>query len=195
MAHAKARRALPAEERRALGLHSPQRTGTSAGRRNPAVGRQRTTNTRALIALRLVTALVLNTSIDFLTMDGNITRCIDGQPHFVSAYVHDRQLDVRPNHNSFTAFSTQDQHGVFLLSGWNRCSGGYRPPSMTIPRIRTTWLHPAVSRIRSCLPHAGVVLNNDDLCPVWHWVHNSDRRASRPPSSPRWELSSSQGSP
>ena len=76
-----------------------------------------TTNTRALIALRLVTALVLNTSIYFLTMDGNITRCIDGQPHFVPAYVHDRQLDVRPNHNSFTAFSTQDQHGVLLLSG------------------------------------------------------------------------------
>ena len=76
-----------------------------------------TTSTRALIALRLVTALVLNTSIYFLTMDGNITRCIDGQPHSVPAYVHDRQLDVRPNHDSFTAFSTQDQHGVLLLSG------------------------------------------------------------------------------
>jgi hypothetical protein len=50
-------------------------------------------------------------------MDGNIARCIDGQPHVVPAYVHDRQRDVLPNHNSFTAFSTQDQHGVLLLSG------------------------------------------------------------------------------
>ena len=70
-----------------------------------------------LLRCALVTALVLNTSIYFLTMDGNITRCIEGQPHFVPAYVHNRQLDVRPNHNSFTAFSTQDQHGVLLLSG------------------------------------------------------------------------------
>ena len=69
------------------------------------------------IASRLVTALSLNTSIYFLTMDGNITRCLDGQSHFVPAYVHNRQLDIRPNHNSFTAFSTQDQHGVLLLSG------------------------------------------------------------------------------
>src|SRR5688572_16810986 len=73
-------------------------------------------NTRAQTALRPVTALVLNTSIYFLTMDGNITRCIEGQPHFVPAYVHDRQLDVWPNHNSFAPFSTQDQHGDFLLS-------------------------------------------------------------------------------
>ena len=77
---------------------------------------QQPTRVRSL-RCALVTALVLNTSIYFLTMDGNITRCIDGQPHFVPAYVHDRQLDVRPNHNSFTAFSTQDQHGVLLLSG------------------------------------------------------------------------------
>src|SRR6476660_8039509 len=62
-------------------------------------------------------SLVLDTSIYFLTMDGNITRCIEGQPHSVPAYVHDRQLDVPPNYNLFTAFSTQDQHGVFLLSG------------------------------------------------------------------------------
>src|SRR6478609_3837419 len=76
-----------------------------------------TTYTRELIVLRLMTVLVLNTLIYLLTMDGNITRCIDGQPHFVPAYVHNRQLNVRPNHNSFTAFSTQDQHGVLLLSG------------------------------------------------------------------------------
>jgi len=76
-----------------------------------------TTYTRELIVLRLLTVLVLNTLIYLLTMDGNITRCIDGQPHFVPAYVYNRQLDVRPNHNSFTAFSTQDQHGVLLLSG------------------------------------------------------------------------------
>jgi hypothetical protein len=50
-------------------------------------------------------------------MDGNITRCLDGQPHSVPTNVHNHQLDVRPNNNSFTAFSTQDQHGVLLLSG------------------------------------------------------------------------------
>src|SRR6476659_2601886 len=69
-----------------------------------------TTYTRELIVLRLMTVLVLNTLIYLLTMDGNITRCIDGQPHFVPAYVHNCQLNVRSNHNSFTAFSTQDQH-------------------------------------------------------------------------------------
>jgi hypothetical protein len=63
-----------------------------------------------------VTDLVLNSSIYFLTMDGNITRCLDGQPHSVPTNVHNHQLDVRPNNNSFTAFSTQDQHGVLLLS-------------------------------------------------------------------------------
>jgi hypothetical protein len=71
-----------------------------------------TTNTRALHELRLV----LNASRYFLTMDGNITRRIEGQPHFAPAYVHDGHPDVRPNHNSFAAFSAQDQHGIFLLS-------------------------------------------------------------------------------
>jgi hypothetical protein len=71
-----------------------------------------TTNTRALNEL----SLVLNASRYFLTMDGNITRRIEGQPHFAPAYVHDGQLDVRPNHNSFATFSAQDQHGIFLLS-------------------------------------------------------------------------------
>jgi hypothetical protein len=49
-------------------------------------------------------------------MDGNITRRRDAQLNFIPAYGYDHQLDVRPNHNSFTAFSTQDQHGVLLLS-------------------------------------------------------------------------------
>ena len=76
-----------------------------------------TTSTRTPIILYRVMVLVLDASTYFLTMDGNITRCVDAQPHCVPAYVHDRQLDVRPNHNSFAAFSTQDQHGAFLLSG------------------------------------------------------------------------------
>ena len=76
-----------------------------------------TTSTRTRITHYRVMALVLDASTYLLTMDGNITRCIDAQPHSAPAYVHDHQFDVRPNHNSFTAFSTQDQHGAFLLSG------------------------------------------------------------------------------
>src|SRR4051794_38453237 len=71
-------------------------------------------------------SLVFDTSIYFLTMDGNITRRIEGQPHSVPAYLHDRQFDVRPNQDLFTAFSTQDQHGVFLLSGVELVGDGCR---------------------------------------------------------------------
>jgi hypothetical protein len=83
-----------------------------------------TTNPRALDEL----SLVLNTSRYFLTMDGNITRRIEGQPHFAPAYVHNGQLDVRPNQNSFAAFSAQDQHGIFLLSERGPGTAAVIPP-------------------------------------------------------------------
>jgi hypothetical protein len=65
-------------------------------------------------------------------MDGNITRRRDAQLNFIPAYGYDHQLDVRPNHNSFTAFSTQDQHGDLLLSGVERGAAAVIAPS-TVP--------------------------------------------------------------
>src|SRR6476660_996198 len=73
-----------------------------------------------------------------LTMDGNITRCIDGQPHFVPAYVHNCQLNVRSNHNSFTAFSTQDQHVVLLLSGVEPVQTFWFRSGIGVPNFRRT---------------------------------------------------------
>jgi hypothetical protein len=107
-----------------------------------------TTNPRTLNELRLV----LNTSRYFLTMDGNITRCLEGQPHFAPAYVHDGQLDVRPNQNSFAAFSAQDQHGIFLLSERGTGAAAVIAPSTSMSDSADSYrlvAWPAVSRNRS----------------------------------------------
>ena len=60
---------------------------------------------------RLGRFVALDRVVDFLSMNGNVSRCLDAQPYLVATNLDDGDHDVVADHDFLIEFSRENEHG------------------------------------------------------------------------------------